>query len=130
MTPFQIAAFVATLLLTAAAVFQLLLAMGLPLGQAAWGGQHKILPQRLRWGSMAAALTLVIAAWVILARAGLAAPASDNQAVRIGCWFFAGMFALNTVGNLASKSAIERRVMTPATLLLLACFVTVARSAI
>ena len=70
MTLAQSAAVIATLILVVI-VFQVLLAAGLPLGRAAWGGQYRVLPPRLRWGSVAAALVLGAAAWVILARANL-----------------------------------------------------------
>ena len=38
-------------LLGGLAVFQALLALGAPLGAFAWGGQHRVLPTRLRVGS-------------------------------------------------------------------------------
>src|SRR5688572_9506667 len=42
--------------------FQVLLALGSPLGRAAWGGAHVRLPTRLRAASAAAALVYVLAA--------------------------------------------------------------------
>lgn len=119
-------AVVAALVLALVIGLQLLLAAGMPLGRAAWGGAHRVLPAPLRWGSLAAALVLTGAAWVLLARAGLVAPGADLLWVRVLTWGFAGMFALNTLGNLASGSPTERTVMTPATLILVVCFATVA----
>lgn len=124
----QSAAVVATLLLGFGIVFQVLLAAGLPLGRAAWGGRYRVLPPKLRWGSALGALVLGAAAWIVLARAGLVAPGAGSAAVRVGTWVFTGFFALNTLGNLASKSRTERAVMTPITLLLFACFLVVALS--
>jgi hypothetical protein len=124
----QTAAVIAALLLAIVAVFQLLLAAGLPLGRAAWGGEHRVLPPKLRAGSAAAALVLAAAGWVVLARADLAGPGTQSTAIRLATWVFTGFFALNTLGNLASRSRIERAVMTPATLLLVACFIVVAMS--
>ena len=106
--------------------FQLLLALGLPFGQAAWGGQHTVLPGKLRGSSLAAAVVLGAALWVVLARAGIAATGAGSVAVRVATWVFAGFLLLNTLGNLASKSAIDRAIMTPTTLLLAVCFVVVA----
>lgn len=123
-----VAAGIAAGLLGAGILFQALLAAGLPLGRAAWGGRHRVLPPRLRWASLAATLPLAAAAWVVLARAGLAAPGPDAPWVRVAVWVFAGLFGLNTLGNLASPSRTERLAMTPATLLLVACFLTVALS--
>ena len=48
--------------------------------------------------------------------------------VPVATWVFAGFFGLNTVGNVASRSAVERVVMTPVTALLTSCFIAVAVS--
>jgi hypothetical protein len=123
----QYAAMVATVVLVAGICFQLLLAAGLPWGRAAYGGQHSgVLPTKLRVSSVAAAVILGIAAWIVLARAGLVAPHAASIAIRIATWVFGGFFCLNTLGNLASKSALERKIMTPQTVVLAACFFLVA----
>ncbi len=106
--------------------FQTLLAAGFPFGAAAWGGQHRALPAKLRWASLAAVGTLAAAAWVVLAGAGLVAPGSEPTAVRVAIWVFAAYFAFNTLANAASKNPPERFAMTPASALLAACFVIVA----
>jgi hypothetical protein len=125
----QYAAILATVVSVLMICFQLLLAAGLPLGQAAWGGKHSgVLPMKLRFGSLIAAAIIGVSAWIVLARAGLLGPESAPMAVRIATWVFAGFMCLNTLGNLASKSTVERKVMTPVTLVLAVCFVTVALS--
>ena len=129
MTAIHGVAILATTMLGAIAVFQVLLAAGLPYGKAAWGGTHRVLPPKLRWASLASLVVLASMAWVVLARSGLVAPGAESAAIRVMIWVFAGFFALNTVGNLASKSVLERSVMTPATLLIVHCFVSVALSA-
>ncbi|MES2642728.1 MAG: hypothetical protein V4850_24810 [Myxococcota bacterium] len=120
----HIAAIVASVVLALVMVFQLLLAAGLPFGRAAWGGAHRVLPTRLRVGSVLSAVVLGGAAWVVLARAGLVGV--DSVWVRAATWVFTGLFALNTLGNLASKSAAERYGMTPVTVVLVGCFGVVA----
>lgn len=62
--------------------------------------------------SAAAALILVFAAWVVLARAG-AAPAGPlgDGFLRWATWVVFGYLVLNTVTNLASSSVVERWVM-------------------
>ena len=123
------AAIVVVFVLGAGIAFQLLLAAGAPLGQAAWGGRHQgVLPPNLRWASLASAGVLALAAWVALARAGLVVPGADPLAIRVAAWAFAGFMVLNTVGNLASGSEAERRVMTPLTVLLAVEFFVVATS--
>jgi hypothetical protein len=122
------AAIVATAVLAALMCFQLLLAAGLPLGRAAWGGGHRVLPGSLRWGSLGAVAILGLAAWIVLARAGLVSPGAAPKAVRIATWVFGGYFALNTVMNVLSVSPPERYAMTPASATLVVCFFLVARS--
>ena len=47
-----LAAIVATVILGLLAVFQLALVAGAPLGHLAWGGRSRVLPTRLRIGSV------------------------------------------------------------------------------
>lgn len=109
-------------------LFQLLLALGLPLGRAAWGGQYDVLPTNLRLSSLAAVAILGLAAWVMLARADLVRPGPKGRIIRWAAWGFAAYLALNTAGNLVSTSPIERAVMTPVTIFLAVSFVIVALS--
>jgi hypothetical protein len=109
-------------------LFHLALAAGLPWGVAAWGGTHRILPAKLRVGSVAAAAILACAGLVILARAGLVVPGAHSMFVRAASWAFAAYFALNTLGNLSSSSRVERVVMTPVAAMLAVCFAIVARA--
>ena len=122
----QWVAIVATIVLGLVIVLQVLLAAGLPLGQAAWRGQYRVLPRALRWASLATVGVLGLAAWVVLARAGLVAPGAEAVAVQVATWVFAGFFCLNTLGNIASQSRVERYAMTPVTVLLVICFIVVA----
>jgi hypothetical protein len=124
----QRVAIVATLVLGLVMVLQVLLAAGFPLGQAAWRGQYRVLPHALRWASLATVGVLGLAAWVVLARVGLAAPGAEAVAVRVATWVFAGFFCLNTLGNIASRSRVERYAMTPVTVLLVICFIVGALS--
>ena len=106
----KIAAGIAVMLLAVVIVFQLVLALGAPLGKAAWGGQHEgVLPTRLRIASAVAALLiypLIIVA--ILGSAGFIE--GDFLPVREGLlmWVLAGVFTLGGIANLVSRSKIER----------------------
>ena len=106
-------------------VFQVALAMGAPLGQAAWGGQHAVLPSSLRTGSAVAALYLFGAAAVMLARTGWSGLGMPSWLIRYGPWVLAVQLVLNTAGNLASSSVWERYMMgaISAVLALLCLFV-------
>jgi hypothetical protein len=123
-----LAGIVAAIVLGAIVLLQLLLAAGLPLGHLAWGGRHRVLPPPRRIGSVVSAALLGGAAWVALAAAGVVRGAGpDASWPRIACWVLAGLLAVNTLGNLASSSRAERLVMTPLTVVLVACFVLLAR---
>jgi hypothetical protein len=121
------AAIIATGVLVLLICFQILLAAGLPLGRAAWGGEYRVLPASLRWGSLLAVGILGLAGWMVLARAGLVVPGAGSRAVRIVIWILAGYFTLNFVMNLLSRSALERYIMTPVSGILVVCFILVAR---
>ncbi|MCW8984598.1 MAG: hypothetical protein OQK55_04590 [Thermoanaerobaculales bacterium] len=128
MNHYQLAALTAAVVLALLIVFQCLLVLGLPFGRAAWGGSHRVLPAKHRWGSAAAVPILGAAAWAVLARARFLAPGPEVTIVRFSVWFFAGYVVLNTVGNPVSKSNVERNTMTPVSTLLVLCFVIVALS--
>jgi len=120
------AALAACLLLAALTAFQALLACRFPLGRFAWGGQHDVLPTRLRVGSLAAIGIYIAIGWVVLARAGLRR--SDNALMHVITWVIAGYFLLGALGNLASKSRSERAVMTPLAVALCGLTAAVAAS--
>lgn len=119
-----IAAIAACVLLGALAVFQALLVCRFPLGRFAWGGQHEVLPTRLRVGSLVAVVVYVVIGWVVLARAGLLG--GGQGVVRVATWVIAGYFLLGAAGNLASRSRSERFVMTPVAVVLCSLTATVA----
>ena len=105
--------------------FQICLALGAPWGRAAWGGVYDVLPQRLRIASAASATVLVVAALVVLGRAGYWGGAVIPTGIfRWGVWVLAAAMALSALGNLASSSRWERFLMGPtAVLLALLCLV-------
>ena len=109
------------------AAFQVALALGAPLGQHVLGGRNAgILPNRLRVVSAIAAVILIGAALIVLARAGLIGwPSQAAGLLAPACWVIAGYMALNSLGNLRSTSRIERTVFAAVTavLALLCAFV-------
>jgi hypothetical protein len=111
------------------ATFQILLAMGLPLGHAAFGGTHAVLETKLRVASVISALLFVAAFYVVLARRGLFGAASESLPVRITIWVVAAIFGLSTLANIASRSRWEQFLMAPVGLVLTACCVAVALGA-
>ncbi|MEZ5231034.1 MAG: hypothetical protein R2710_31450 [Acidimicrobiales bacterium] len=90
------------------------LAAGAPLGAHVWGGtQDRVLPPEMRIAAAGAAVTLMAMAGVVVRRAGIV----GRPARWLGpaTWGIAGYLALNTLGNFASASAVERIAFTPLT---------------
>ena len=104
------AAVLAAVLFVGMAAFQASLALGAPLGAHVLGGRYPgALPNRLRAFSAIAAAILVGGALVILARAGaIGWPAGATGLLVPTAWAIAAFLVLNTLGNLASKSRLER----------------------
>ena len=122
----RIAAIAASVILTGLAVFQLLLALGLPLARFSWGGQFDgALPPAMRLASLVAIAILALAGWLVLGAAGMVGPARRRRGVSIAVLAFAAYFALNTVGNLMSASLAEKLTMTPVSAALSLLFATV-----
>jgi hypothetical protein len=109
----ELAAVLVCLLLGALAVLQVLLALGAPLGHFAWGGQHRVLPTRLRVGSLFSVVVYAVVAVAVAARAGLVSLGVSDAAVRVVVWVAAAYFLLGIGLNAASRSRPERLVMTP-----------------
>lgn len=115
-------------LLGALAVFQAALVFGAPLGRFAWGGQHRVLPRRLRVGSVISMVVYALLAAIVLARAGLISSWPTESVVRTAAWVAAGYFFLGIGMNLASRSTSERALMTPLVALLCGLSIVVAAS--
>ena len=111
------AAVLAAILFLGMAAFQASLALGAPLGAHVLGGRHTgALPNRLRAFSGVAAFILVGCSLVILARAGVIGwPAGAMGLLAPASWAIAAFLVLNTLGNLASKSRLERTVFAATT---------------
>ena len=99
-------------ILAVLAVFQLALALGAPIGRFAWGGQHRVLPARLRIGSLVAIVIYAVIAVIALDRAGAIDVVSDVVST-VGMWVVFGYFVLGIPMNAVSRSRAERYTMTP-----------------
>jgi hypothetical protein len=104
--------------------FQVALALGAPLGRAAWGGTHVELPTGLRIASGGAAVVWILAALVVLGGAGYRVSPASHRVSHYGTWGLVGLLALSALMNAASGSNWERFLQAPlAFLLALLCFV-------
>lgn len=108
-------AIIAVVILALLAVFQLALAAGAPLGEYAWGGAQRVLPRKLRIGSVVSILIYALIAVVLLDRAGFIEAIPFEV---VGAWVVFAYFALGIVLNAISRSRKERWVMTPVVLVL------------
>lgn len=108
---------------------QVALAAGAPFGEHVWGGsQPRVLSDGMRIVAVGAAGVLSGMATVVARRAGLVG--RPARWLTPATWTVAGYFALNTVGNLASTSGVERFVFGPATALAAVLTAVVARSSL
>jgi hypothetical protein len=102
------AAVIAVVGLLVIALFQLALALGAPLGRAAWGGRHERLPTSLRRSSALAVVVWLMAALVVLARAGYVVLPGPAELATWGAWIVVGLLGLGALVNVASSSRWER----------------------
>lgn len=122
----EFAAIVASIILAALAVFQVALIIGAPIGRFAWGGQHDVLPTKLRIASASSILLYGIFALVALASAGIMAIPISSEIVVALTWILTGYFCLGIVMNGISRSKPERMLMTPVAAILALLFLYIA----
>jgi hypothetical protein len=100
------------------AAFQASLAAGAPFGRAAWGGTHVRLPQRLRIASAVAVVFWIVAALVVLARAGFDSSPIPFGVSRWATWALVALLPIGALMNAASRSTWERFLWAPVALVL------------
>jgi hypothetical protein len=123
----QIAAIIAATVFLALGLFQLALAVGAPLGHAAWGGDSARLTAGQRIGSAISIVVYAAAAAVVLARAGITQWPRAHRLLKWGPWLLAILFALSALANFASASRWENLLFGPAAVVLAILCVIVAR---
>lgn len=126
--PSRSAAVVAATGFLAIAAFQVALAVGAPLGRAAWGGTYEQLPTSLRIASAFAVGVWVLAALIILGRVGFQISPLPPAIVRWGTWILVGVSMLGALVNFASPSSWERLLWGPVSLILAVLCFAVARA--
>lgn len=113
------------LLLLGLAVFQILLATGKPLGEYAWGGNHKILPKKLRISSLSSIVIYAIFAIFIVTKSGIAEIIPSSEVVNYGMWTMTVYMIIGIGLNAISRSKKERNAMTPVATLLVISFLII-----
>jgi hypothetical protein len=112
----------------AIALFQVALAAGAPLGRAAWGGTHAgQLPTGLRVGSAIAVGVWILAAAIVVGRAGIVATPFPPAFLQRGSWVLVALTLVGALMNFASPSPWERFMWAPVTLALAGLCFLIAR---
>ena len=114
----QTAAIVMAIVQFMVAMFQLALVLGAPMGEYAFGGQHKgKLPTRFRVASAFSFVTLIALGGHYLAQAGVFTPLLPPM---LNSWVNWALVAFNVAGlimNSISRSKKERQMWVPVLLL-------------
>jgi hypothetical protein len=122
--PASTVAIVATVGFLIIAAFQAALALGAPWGRAAWGGAHERLPARLRGASAVAVVIWLLAALIVLQRAGSPVVPLPLPVAQWGAWILVGLLPIGAIMNFASSSPWERFGWGPlAAILAVLCFI-------
>lgn len=117
--PARIAAIAAAVGFLGMSALQAALALGAPLGHALWGGVYDgQLPLGLRITSGVAVGFYVLAALIVVGRAGFRVLPLPYGLLRWGTWMLAGLMFVGTLANIASSSGWERFGLAPVTLML------------
>ena len=114
----------------AIAAFQVALVLGAPLGRAAWGGTYVQLPMVFRIASALAVGVWVLAALIVLGRAGFQISPLPSALTRWGTWILVGVLPLGALMNFASPSSWERFLWGPVALTLTVLCLVLARGTI
>ena len=124
----RVVAILAAIGFTALAIFQAALALGAPLGLAAWGGVDAKLRRGQRIASALSTAIFVLATLVILRRSGLRVSLVPFAFARWATIVLVGIMALSAIANIASKSRWERYLWAPTALALATFCLVVALS--
>ena len=107
-------------------MFQLALAMGAPIGRFAWGGQHRVLPTRLRLGSAVSIVLYACFAVLVLSKTGIMPIVGKGVFLDWSLWAITFYLAMGVPLNVLSRSKPERYTMTPVVVVLVICFVVIS----
>ena len=118
---------ISTVLFVMVIVLQIFLAVGILPITMAWGGGQSQLTASLRISRIIAAVLLGAFIYVIRYRAGLVGTVRIPVFMKVVSWIITAIMALNTLGNIASTSTVEKLIFGPITLILaVACLLVLA----
>lgn len=121
----QIATVTFVTILLGLSIFQIILALGYPFGEFAWGGQHKVLPKYLKIGSVFSVFLYFLFIAIFLSKSGSVQLITNESVLNFS---FTAVTVYSLVGifvNAISRSKKERFVMTPLVAMLALCCLVV-----
>lgn len=118
----MIFALIGSLLFGLMAIFYLLLALGLPLGEYAMGGQQKVFSGNSRIIVLVAVNIQLFGVFVLLQAGEIIAPTLSYSVIKIACYVYAIYLTINVVMNAFSRSRKEKLVMAPLSLIVAFCY--------
>jgi hypothetical protein len=122
----EIIAYIGLIILLGLTVFQILLITGKPLGDFAWGGQHKVLPRNLRIASVSSIVLYIVFAIFLASKVGIINIVPSSQLLDTMMWIFTAYFILGIPLNAISRNKKERNLMTPVVIALAILFLVVS----
>ena len=101
-------------------LFQILLALGFPLGRFAWGGRYDTLPRNLRIGSAISSIIFLVITLLLWQQT------NRGSGFDIIYPVLGVLFLLSSYANFNSESTPEKLTGTPAAILLYLCFLSLS----
>jgi hypothetical protein len=114
---FRVSALLTLGILGAVSLFHVLILTEVIPFTIVWGGRLKDLAQMRVFETVSLGINALML-WMIAMRGGYAKLRVPQKVVTIFLWVVAGVFMLNTIGNVLSHDTFEKFFFTPVTLLL------------
>lgn len=105
------------LLFSVIIIFHMLVLVGIIPYEIVWGGRLADREQMLVFEAVSIGLNLIMLS-IVAIHSGLWKVKTNSRILIISLWVMTALFLLNTVGNLFSKSEMEKMIFTPVTLVL------------
>ncbi|RYD56281.1 MAG: hypothetical protein EOP56_13185 [Sphingobacteriales bacterium] len=103
-------------------IFHILVLTGVIPYNIVWGGRLQTKEQMVKFETMSILINIFMIA-IVAVHAGYLQLPVNRTVIRIILWLLAGLFAMNTIGNLLSTNSFEMLVFTPVTLVLSLLFI-------
>ena len=105
------------LIITLTLLFHALIISGVIPYTIVWGGRIASESQMRMMEAISVVINVLMLS-VVAVRAGVLRVVVHPVLLKVALWLMTGLFLLNTLGNLLSKSVVEKLIFTPVTLVL------------